>query len=471
MTDLWNEPWFPWAVGLAVGVPVLLIVLTELLGALSRRASAAVKPIRLLRNYVVPVGAILALLILVTANSTDLTWVRIVGTLFGFLVILLVLSAFNVALFATARDGSWRQRIPTIFVELARLALILTGLVILFSWVWKADIGGLVAALGVTSIVVGLALQNAVGSVISGLLLLFEQPFKLGDWIATGTVRGRVVEVNWRAVHLDTGDGIQVVPNAALAGSSFTNLSQPVGDYVAIFEVAFASDDPPDDVLRLLHDVAAELPFLSPGHSADIHYTGAGSFAVALPVPGPSAATTALALYRGWLWYASRRRGLALDGNDNDPMTTPERLQAAVSTLAPALHAHEDDYARITRTSTLEHYGTGETIQQHSTIASSVRFIVSGRAQRHTDGSYSPGFMTLDAGDCVGDSALTREPEDFATVAASPVIALRVDRPTIDWLIQAAPRLAEDIGSIRDRSRRALQQQSPDHPLATEPAS
>ena len=69
-----------------------------------------------------------------------------------------------------------------------------------------------------TSIVIGLALQNAVGAVISGLLLLFEQPFQIGDWLDTDGARGRVVEVNWRAVHIDTGTGIQIIPNAALAG-------------------------------------------------------------------------------------------------------------------------------------------------------------------------------------------------------------------------------------------------------------
>ena len=55
---------------------------------------------------------------------------------------------------------------------------------------WGANIGGLFAALGVTSIVLGLALQNAVGSIISGLLLLFEQPFQLGDWLTAAAVHG-----------------------------------------------------------------------------------------------------------------------------------------------------------------------------------------------------------------------------------------------------------------------------------------
>ena len=88
------------------------------------------------------------------------------------------------------RPGTWRERMPSIFVDIVRLVLIVVGLGLLFSWVWGADVAGLFAALGVTSIVLGFALQNAVGSVISGLLLLFEQPFQLGDWLDTGRDEG-----------------------------------------------------------------------------------------------------------------------------------------------------------------------------------------------------------------------------------------------------------------------------------------
>lgn len=178
-----------WGIALlVVGVPLTLIVLTELIGWLDRRQHPAAAPLRLLRNWVIPVASLFALLAFAFESSEDQVWVRFVATVLGFLLILLVLSAFNVALFSNAQSGSWRERIPSIFVEIARLALVLFGVAMLFSWVWNADVGGLIAALGVTSIIIGLALQNAVGGVISGLLLLFEQPFRIGDWLSVAGV-------------------------------------------------------------------------------------------------------------------------------------------------------------------------------------------------------------------------------------------------------------------------------------------
>ena len=50
-----------------------------------------------------------------------------------------------------------------------------------------------------TSIVVGLALQEPLGNLFSGLMLLMERPFEVGETIEVGNVAGEVREVNWRS--------------------------------------------------------------------------------------------------------------------------------------------------------------------------------------------------------------------------------------------------------------------------------
>ena len=154
--------------------------------------------------------------------------------------------------------------IPTIFLDVARFALIAVGIALILAYIWGANVGGLFTALGISSIVLGLALQNSVGQIISGLLVLFEQPFQIGDWIETPTAKGRVVEVNWRATHIDTGGGLQIMPNSVLAAASFTNFSRPPGSHSLGVKTIFSLDDPPDDVCRMLTRVASALPQLRP---------------------------------------------------------------------------------------------------------------------------------------------------------------------------------------------------------------
>ncbi|PWD52503.1 hypothetical protein C8046_10590 [Serinibacter arcticus] len=453
--DGFSDGWLWWAIGVAVLVPALLVVLTEIIGALTRRGHAAAKPLRLLRNWVIPAAALLALLAFAFRSDAENAWPRVVATVLGFLVILLLLSALNVALFSNAKEGTWRERIPTIFVEIARLVLVVVGLAILFQWVWGADVGGLVAALGVTSIVIGLALQNAVGGVISGLLLLFEQPFTIGDWLEVGAVQGRVIEVNWRAVHIDTGAGIQIVPNSTLSGASFTNKSQPRGAFHATTTVKFSTDDPPHEVVALLEEVADSLPSRATGERAAADYLGAGAYSVTLPIAAPSLQQQALSTYLAWLWYAARRRSLALDGDSTDPLAEPARLAAALDVVAPTLHLGEAERELVVATSRLERYGTGEIVQAAGRVPREVRFVVEGRARVavEADGGLID-IATAEPGDYVGQTALTREKALAAAVAADVLTVLVVPVATLDKLVAARPMLAQEIGRSTELKRK-----------------
>lgn len=446
--------WLAGAIGIAVAVPVLLVVLTEIIGALQRRESAAVKPVRFLRNWVLPSAALLAFLWLAEGNAGEDNWVRVVATLLGFLLILLVLSATNVVVFAQARPGSWRDRMPSIFVDLGRLALIVIGVGLLMKVVWGADLGGLIAALGVTSIVLGLALQNAVGGVISGLLLLFEQPFRIGDWLETATFRGRVVEVNWRAVHLRTATGIQVIPNSQLATATFTNLSRPKDAYVAEIDVTLGTDDPPDEVLELLHDVGKALPGLASGRSVQASYRGSQVYRVLLPLAGPADAGTVRAQFNTWLWYASRRAGFALDGDATDPIADPELLGIVVDVVARDLGLAEPEKAHLLEAAHLERYGRGEVVLAHRAVPDAMLYLFTGRLATWVPvGGEQAELGTLEPGDYLGHTVLTREPSPLGVRAAETSTVLVIPRDALEQLVQLKPRLARRIGSAIETTR------------------
>lgn len=458
MAEAFQDGWGWWVIALAIGVPVVFVALTELIAALARRGNPIARPLRMLRNWVIPSGALFALLAFAVQSPADQVWVRVVATVFGFLLILLVLSAFNVALFANATQDSWRGRIPSIFVEIARLTLVVIGLALLFSWVWEADVGGLFTALGVGSIVIGLALQNAVGGVISGLLLLFEQPFKIGDWLDAEGVQGRVIEVNWRAVHIDTGSGIQIVTNATLSGASFTNMSMPEGPYSAETSVKFSTDDPPHEVMALLLEIADALPMRQPGEGASVNYAGAGAYGVSIPVVGPADAARALSMYLSWLWYAARRRRFALDGDATDPLAEPKVLAEALGVVAPTLHLREEDKEPLMSSSRLERYGVGEVVLPSGVVPDEVRVVVSGRAviAVEADGARVEVGVS-EKGELIGQTALTRERTQAVTVAGEILTVLVLPLAVVDELIRTRPRLAAEIGESLDLKRAQAQ--------------
>ena len=264
MADIVSQPWFWPAVIVSVGLPLLLIGLTEFHNSLARRGSRAAPIILMVRNYLVPVAGILVLITQPGAWQGQGTWPKVIATIFGLLVIVVVINAINHLVFHRGEKGSWRDRFPTIFSDLIRFVFIILGIAAVFWWVWDADVAGVFAALGVTSIVVGFALQKSVGSIVSGLFLIFEAPFELGDWIETGGIarpdrRGELARhpPRHRQRHRRHADG------RARRGLVHEPLAQPRpvrGDH----QVAFGTDDPPGRVRELLVRVARDIPLVSP---------------------------------------------------------------------------------------------------------------------------------------------------------------------------------------------------------------
>lgn len=462
MSEIWTSSWFYWAIGVAIGLPVALIVLTEWRHSLTRRNSFLAKPVGVLRNYLLPLGALLLLLVKATQIPTGDTPVKLVATLFGLVVVVLLLSGVNATVFQSAPDGSWRKRMPAIFVDVARFLLIAFGLAIILSYVWGAHVGGLLTALGVGSVVIGLTLQNSVGQIISGLLMLFEQPFKIGDWIETSAARGRVAEVNWRAVHIDTGSGLQITPNSVLAVASFTNLSRPPGAHKIKIPTVFSSDDPPDRVCAVLSRVASELPQLRPGATPTAVPLGGIRYRTSIPLRSPADDSEAEATFLRWIWYAARREGLHLDETDEDFGTEAVVQDALSRVVGPALRLTPSDKEDLIQHARLVRYGADEVIEHLGAVPSRMTFIVSGRVRMYApteDGSLV-AVTTLTEGSFLGQTALTREPVLSTARALVEVTAVQIDREHVEEVLQQKPLLLQEFGRLieerRGHVRRAL---------------
>jgi small-conductance mechanosensitive channel len=454
VTSGFDSSWFYWAIAVAVGLPICLVVLTEVRAALARRNSVLTRPVSLLRNYILPLAALLLLLVKATEVPAQATPVRIVATVFGFVVLILLLSGLNATLFQGAPEGSWRKRIPSIFLDVARFALIAIGVGLMFSFIWGANVGRLFTALGVTSIVLGLALQNSVGQIISGLLVLFEQPFQLGDWVDTPSARGRVVEVNWRATHIDTGSGLQIIPNSVLALASFTNLSRPPGDHSISVVTEFGENDPPDDVCGVLNHVAGALPQLRPGTKPSSAAAGGIEFKTSIPLRSPADDAAARATFLRWLWYAARRADLHLNGADDD-FGTGDRLEKSLRIIAPTLRLSDTDREELLPQIRITRYGADEALQLPGTVPKRMSFIVNGKIRlvaRGEDGAVVP-VRTLEEGDFIGSTTLTREPVASGAYAVDEVTVLQIERADIENLVLRKPLLLQEFGrTIEERN-------------------
>ncbi len=88
------------------------------------------------------------------------------------------------------------------------------------------DVGPLIAGLGVTGFVLGFAFQESLGSFAAGLMIAFNQPFKVGDYVLVAGHEGTVRALDMMAVVLTTGDNRRItIPNRQAWGSPIVNYS------------------------------------------------------------------------------------------------------------------------------------------------------------------------------------------------------------------------------------------------------
>ncbi len=109
--------------------------------------------------------------------------------------------------------------------NILKIVVIAFGIVMIISELGY-NVNGLLTGLGVGGLAVSLAAQDAVGNLISGFIIIFDKPFKVGDLIESATVKGFVEEVTMRSTKIRTlDDSVITVPNSTLTKEAVTNIS------------------------------------------------------------------------------------------------------------------------------------------------------------------------------------------------------------------------------------------------------
>jgi small-conductance mechanosensitive channel len=193
-----------------------------------------------------------------------------------YLVVLIVLLVYvtgklktwmvNRMLARTRIDIGVRQAVGSIF----RYVIVAIGFMIILQTA-GIDLSALTVLAGALGIGVGFGLQNITNNFVSGLIILFERPIKVGDRIEVGNVTGDVVKISPRATTIVTNDNIAIiVPNSEFISSQVINWSYTNRDVRLNFPVGVAYQSDPELVRKTLLEVAADHPGVLKERNADV---------------------------------------------------------------------------------------------------------------------------------------------------------------------------------------------------------
>lgn len=161
----------------------------------------------------------------ITTNGLDA--LKSLGLAIVIFVVGRILARFLSQILATVLRKSKLDETLVVFAKNVSFAVLMVVVVIAALDKLGVQTGSVIAVIGAAGLAVGLALQGSLANFAAGVLLIMFRPFKVGDVIEVGGVKGKVVDIDIFTTSMDTPDNARIVlPNASITGSNIINYSK-----------------------------------------------------------------------------------------------------------------------------------------------------------------------------------------------------------------------------------------------------
>ncbi|HDP94731.1 MAG TPA: mechanosensitive ion channel [Candidatus Aminicenantes bacterium] len=146
--------------------------------------------------------------------------------------------------------------VPRLLKDVVMFLLYLTGILLIFNFYLDIKITVFLASSAVLTIVIGLALQDILGNIFSGITLNFERILKQGDWIEYNENQGQVVQFGWRSIVIRDLDKNQlIIPNQSASKGDIKLFGDGQGHYFLRMEIGVSYRHAPDFIITTISQV------------------------------------------------------------------------------------------------------------------------------------------------------------------------------------------------------------------------
>ena len=143
-------------------------------------------------------------------------------------------------------------------------------------------IGSIVAGAGLVGLTISLAAQESASNLFSGIVILLDKPFSVGDWITVGDVEGEVIDINFRSTRIRALDKtVSIVTNSKICSATVQNAAlRTMRPYKFTLGVTYNTTRP--QLETLMKDLTAMLdasPYTNKGTNL-VQLTGFGDSSI-----------------------------------------------------------------------------------------------------------------------------------------------------------------------------------------------
>ncbi len=469
--DLFSNNWFVYGLLLMICIPILVVAINELNYVVKRKENHLSPPLNTLKNIILPLIAMSIVLTQVMEFPRSSTIMKLLETFIWILVINTLLAIVNGVFFSGKGMKKRKTKIPQLFLDIFRVVMVLFGAAIVLSMVWGADLGGLVTALGLGSFVIGLALQDTLGNLFSGIALVYEKPFSEGEYIEVENQRGRVIEMNWRAIRLETREKeLIVIPHLVIGQGTIKNFSRPESVHIMKTEIGFSHDNPPNKVKQALLKACYSTPGIlhepEPEVKTNEYTESKVVYEVEFAIANYKDHEDVMDDFMSRVWYTTRRSNLEMPMSQMmvhhahqiaDSHTEKlNQLEESLKKLPQMLPIEKTKVNELLDGSEIQYFGAGEKVIQEGDPTGALYVILEGKAilETTTENNKKVVVGNLEQGDFFGEITLfTEKFSSFSVKAIEDLKLISVFPDEVLQMVELNPRLAQHLDDMMDARR------------------
>ena len=175
-------------------------------------------------------------------------------------------------------DQALSEQALILLKRLSRIVLLVAGSIILLAH-FGIDMLAVSATLGLTGFAIALAAKDTITNIISGIVIMIDHPFSIGDRIDIPTlgIWGDVVEIGMRTTKVITRDNrLVLVPNSVVVDQNVVNYSLPDPTYRLQTDIGIGAGEDVGQIVRILKESVEQVEGVLADKAVDILFTGFG---------------------------------------------------------------------------------------------------------------------------------------------------------------------------------------------------
>lgn len=409
------------------------------------------------------------------------TFSRVLRLLLWMAVVITAVRYLNFLVFGAALRSKGEQEISSLLRTVMTVIIYIVAFFIIFQTQFpKIELAPLFTGSAIIGIVVGLALQDTLGNLFSGIAIQADQSFQVGDVISVGDKIGTVESVSWRGVKIRTFQNkLLVISNSVIGKETLeiaprNNLNARLVRFNTIYTTS------PARVIQVVREAVRQVENVSPKRRPKVRIWNLGDNGIDWEVKYWTTDyqhhNDTDALIRQRIWYAFERAGLDFayptrtiytakqSEESNVFVETADEICERINSIPIFAPLSTEETQRISASCMVRVFAPGEPVIVAGEAGDSMFIVHRGRVNIQVkENGIGRTITTLHAGDFFGEMSLfSGDPRTADVVADTETKVIEISQQILKPLFEGNPELVKVIAEIIEERRQALDEAEED---------